>query len=469
MTTTRTPRSGSAGQRSAAMVDALPLALVIVAEAAWISVVAALVQEYVLRPPSLGIPSMVAFVVGGVAAARLLGRRAAARWPVVALGLTALGAAAGWLAAPETWAAIISQDLGRALGTHPGGWLAGVAVLRGIAHASLPLAEATVARLLGIGIPGLAIVAAAGGLIAEPWRSGFLAHALVASIIFAASGTLGLAFARLDAVSGDARLVWRRNPAWAGLLAVLVVTAVALALPVSTVAGTAIGWLFGLAMGSLLVLGLIASFQQAGRRILALAFGAGCIILVAAQFASPGVPGTTPSVGAGGQVVTADPVDPLTAAGLGGLVLLLAAAAVIVLARLWMRRVVAPPDDDVAETRSIDEGPFISPGHRGRGRRRRSSPVDAAGAYVALITDLEARPLARRAPSETPAEHARRLRHAGRAGLSLELLAADYALARFGGLQLSEAEDRRALERWRRLRVRLGRETRPGAAQRAST
>jgi hypothetical protein len=62
----------------------------------------------------------------------------------------------------------------------------------------------------------------------------------------------------------------------------------------------------------------------------------------------------------------------------------------------------------------------------------------------------------RRDPSETPAEHARRLRGDGVGALSLDLLAADYALARFGGLGLGEREDRRAVGRWRQLRTRLG-------------
>jgi len=39
----------------------------------------------------------------------------------------------------------------------------------------------------------------------------------------------------------------------------------------------------------------------------------------------------------------------------------------------------------------------------------------------------------------------------------VDLLAADYALARFGGTTLTRAEHRRALERWRRLRERIRR------------
>ena len=63
----------------------LPLGLVIVAEAAWISVVAGLVQEFALREPTLGIMPLAAFVAAGVVAARRVGgpprRPMAARRP----------------------------------------------------------------------------------------------------------------------------------------------------------------------------------------------------------------------------------------------------------------------------------------------------------------------------------------------------------------------------------------------------
>jgi hypothetical protein len=81
-------------------------------------------------------------------------------------------------------------------------------------------------------------------------------------------------------------------------------------------------------------------------------------------------------------------------------------------------------------------------------------PVDAVTAYRALDEDLRATNL-RRLPDETPAEHARRLRSRGLSRLALDLLAADYALATFGGVTLSAAENRRAVDRWRSLRREL--------------
>jgi hypothetical protein len=139
------------------------------------------------------------------------------------------------------------------------------------------------------------------------------------------------------------------------------------------------------------------------------------------------------------------------------LILVAAAVAVAILVRLWMRR--SQSDDaDPTESRVIDRGGSAVRPRRLRRRRfgRRPDPVDAVSAYRAI--DEALRPTAlRRRPGETPAEHARRLRAGGAtpAGLALDLLAADYALARFGGVPLSPAEDRRAVERWRLLRRSL--------------
>ena len=60
-----------------------------------------------------------------------------------------------------------------------------------------------------------------------------------------------------------------------------------------------------------------------------------------------------------------------------------------------------------------------------------------------------------RGPDETPAAHARRLHEAGVGTLELDLLAADFELARWGGRSISRAEHRRAIGRWDRLRGRL--------------
>jgi hypothetical protein len=113
------------------------------------------------------------------------------------------------------------------------------------------------------------------------------------------------------------------------------------------------------------------------------------------------------------------------------------------------------PDAGGIETRSIDLGPPDAPSARAHRRGRLPAPDDAVTAYVRLLDEIRSQPLVRRAASETPAEHAGRLRRTGLAGLPVQLLAADYALARYGGRDLTPAEDRRAVGRWRQLRRQL--------------
>jgi hypothetical protein len=108
----------------------------------------------------------------------------------------------------------------------------------------------------------------------------------------------------------------------------------------------------------------------------------------------------------------------------------------------------------VPETREIDRGEVDD---RRRRRRRRSlfaprrGPGDAVAAYRALLEDLERHEDLRRGDAETPAEHAARLRGRGHGRHALDLLAADYGLVRFGSVELSAGETRRAIARARRL------------------
>jgi hypothetical protein len=407
-----------------------------------------------LHSPTTGIASLAAFVATGVLAARLLGPRLGDRWPLVGLGLCVAGGAAGWLASPEARAALGGGALGNALAANPGGWLVALAILRGFAHPRLPLNEESLGSLLGAGVPGLALAAIVGGVVAEPFRGQFLADSIVAAILFATSVTLALALTRLAAVGADSGFDWRRNPTWVGLMAALVLAAGALAIPASSLVAPAIAFIVGVTMGPLLLIGAVVGFNRRTVRLLAFAV-LGVMALVAVMNL---VGGPLPAIDIGARTpAEAEPSPPDQALAIGGgLLLIVAAVAVVLLARLWMRRLPLP-EEDVRETRTIDRG-----GERlrlgRRGRRRRSEPVDAATAYQALLDDLEERPGARREPSETPAEHARRLRAAGASDLRLDLLAADYSLARFAGITLSAREDRRAVARWRSLRRRLGRD-----------
>jgi hypothetical protein len=223
--------------------------------------------------------------------------------------------------------------------------------------------------------------------------------------------------------------------------------------------GTLMTWLIGLTLTPLVLVGLLATFQATNRRLVLMCVVAALGLVALGQVFKPGapnfVPGTAQPVG---PTQVEEHLPPLVSAGLGGLGLLLVAVVVLVLARLWMSQLEAP-DRGVAETRTIDRtaaDPVGSRRRRSWSGRRRPEPRDAATAYIALIEDIRPVEAVRRGRAETPAAHARRLRLTGHAGLELQLLAADYALARFGARALSEREDRRAIGRWRRLRAALG-------------
>jgi hypothetical protein len=442
--------------RLARAVEAAPIVFAVVAEGAWVSVAASLVQEYALAEVVVGLPAMIAIAGAGAILARALGPRTGRRWPVIASTLTVLVGAVGWLAAPGARAAIADESVAAALGANPGGWFAGMALLRGFRHARLPLHEPTLALLLGLGIPCLAFAAIAGGMIAEPWRGRFLTDALVAATIFAASATLALALARLTAVGADAGFDWRRNPPWIVLVGLLVAAVAVVAQPAAAVAGPLIPIALGIVAGPLLLVAFVLGFSRRAAWFIFIAAAVTIVYVGLVALFSDG--GATPRVVTGGSIRGAEPAPPGDEVLVGAALILVAAAvAVAILVRLWMRR--SQSDDaDPTESRVIDRGGSAVRPRRLRRRRfgRRPDPVDAVSAYRAI--DEALRPTAlRRRPGETPAEHARRLRAGGAtpAGLALDLLAADYALARFGGVPLSPAEDRRAVERWRLLRRSL--------------
>jgi Domain of unknown function (DUF4129) len=437
------------------VVDVVPVALVVLAEAAWISAVGGLLQEYAFHEPVLGIPELAAFVVSGIVGARLLGRRLGPRWPLAGLGLIVVAAIVGSMVAPGAREAV-TAGVGPVFAAHPAGWLGGVAVLRGYAHARLPIAQGTLVHLLALGVPGLVLVTLAGGLIADPFRGRFLADTLIAAIVFIVATTLALALARLTAIGQESGFDWRRNPAWLGLMLTLLALAIAAALPLSAVAGTVVQTLLSVAIGPLLLVGLATGFDRTARRvILFFAMVGVAVYVLVALFGSAGAPRDRNPIGTGGpsQPSVAEQVMTMS---LGGLLLLVAIIAVLVLAAAWMRRTRPPDADLVDEIRTIDRGvDGAGPRRRRRWIGRRAEPTGAAAAYVALVEDLDRHPTVRRDVGETPAEHAARLRAAGHSELSLDLLAADYALARYGEVELSAREDRRGLARWRMLRRRL--------------
>jgi hypothetical protein len=464
----RETRPAASPSRLGTALDLVPLGLAIVAEAAWISVAGGIIAEFTLQEPSLGIGVLALFVLAGVLAGHFLAPAAGDHWPSVALFLVAVGGLVGWLSSPVALATLETQGVFPALAVNVAGWVGALAVLRGYAHAKLPVSAGTLGTVFAVGVPCLAIAALAGGMIAEPHRARFLADATVAVVVFAGSVVVALAIARLTAVGAGSGFDWRRNPTWVALLVVLVLTTLAVAVP-SSIASPLIALVAGSAVGPLLVIGLVLGFnKQAARNIAIVVAGVVLLFGIIRLLTGFGTPLKISLGGAtGGEPVATDP-GPVVQVGLL-VVVIVAMILVLVLARLWSRRS-GPTTDDLDEVRSIDRGDdsdaLRPPRWRlGLGLRSGPEPADAVDAYLRLLRDLEARPTVRREPAETPAAHAARLRTEGAADLSLDLLAADYALARFGGVELSSAEQQRAIGRWRRLRRSLGSVTRPRSSE----
>ena len=462
MTTDTTPGEPAgattvpARRRALTFLEIAPVALVVVAEAAWVSVIGGFIQEVRLQAPVLGIPALTLFVVAGLVAARTIGPRIGDRWAFVGLALSLAAGAIGWLASSDARASLLAGDLPKAISENPGGWVAGLALLRGFATARFPLSADTCARMLQLGIPGLALIAVIGGAVVEPWRSIFLADTLIASVVFVACGTFALAFARQRTIAGDSHLDWRRNRSWLGMLVGAVVVASLIALVSAGSIGTAIPILIGISIGPLVILGLVFGTNRRTIRVVGICAAVAVLIYVVLTSVVTIAP-PPPTDGSSGNGLPPSPeTDPSVIVGLGGISVVLALIAVLILIRLWMSQM-GPVEGEPDEIRTIDRGEAPDGPGSARRRRRHGTPVDATTAYLALMDDLERRPGVDRDPSETPAEHARRLRLDGTGDLGLDLLAADYALVSFGGIGLPAREDRRAVARWRRLRASLGR------------
>jgi hypothetical protein len=453
----------------------LPTLLALVAEAAWTAVVAGLLAAFAFRQPAVGIGATLLAAIAGLVAARVLGPRLGDRWPSTAVLLALATGLLGWLAAPEVRSVLAARGIdgaGEALLANPGGWIAGAAFVRGVAHLRVPADPHTIGTALGIGVPGLALTAILGGMVADPARSRFLADAQAGVLVFLVAGILALALSRQTLLSSGSGLDWRRNPAWLSLLALLLAGVVIAAVSASLVAGPVIVTVLGAAVPSLLLVGLVIGFDRRSLRILVASAAVALLVteVLRAMGARPSAAVQLPSIG----VTT--PGDPNAAAplaiGVLVVVLLVATVAILVLARLWMRRLRAT-EDDLLETRWIDHGEVSEQPRAGRRRRGirfgRPAPADAVAAYRALIEELARRPHVRREPGETPAEHAGRLRRTGMGALSLDLLAADYGLVRYGGVVLTDAEDRRAIGRAARLRRRLVEAAATAAASGAGT
>jgi hypothetical protein len=308
-----------------------------------------------------------------------------------------------------------------------------------------------------IALPAIVAAFVVGATIDEPGRTAFRDAALGATVVFLASATLALALGRASAAGRSGGFDWRTNPAWYGLLLVVVAGILAAAVPASEALGPVVVVVIAVLPVPLFFLGLVVGFDSRLLKGLALLLGIGAVLIVIfSLFASGSV---LPETAPGGQVPAQPPNPEWVTIAWAMVLLVVTAVAIGLLAALWMRQGAPREGDDVAEERSVDRG---APGAAPRRRRpllrlaRRAQPTDAPTAYLATLHELAADPGLERQADETPSEHAHRLRgiECGRPlQAAVALLAADYELARFAGAELTPAEHRRALGRWRRVRA----------------
>lgn len=445
----------------------LPALLVLVAEGAWVFVVYALFQSASHDPTTLG-PLAFAVAAGlGAGTGRMGPRRLGPAWPAVAVALVAIAATLGWLTSDGSRVALTTGDVGAALVTHPGGWLVGLALLRGIGESRGHRDDAPPGALIAIAIPAIVGSFLIAGALPAAASATFRADAVPATVLFVGADLVGLALARIGRLDTASGFDWRRNPAWFVLLLVVAGVLLVLAVP----AAFAIGPLVVLALAALpiplLILGLLSGFDRRALRTLLSTIGTVAVaILVIRLFASgPGQQGQQPPPAGIPPAPTSEQAWTTIAAWI--VLVVTIAVVVAILAAVWMRSSRAPEDEDVAEERSIDRGSELvpRPGWHAPWRRRprRPDPMDAIGAYLAAVATLKRDPGLARHEDETPAEHARRVRRSEIASIPdpLERLAADYELAVFGGRTLTGPEERRAIVRWLAIRDAVGGRGRP--------
>jgi hypothetical protein len=429
----------------------LPI-LAIVAEGAWLAVVYVAVETAIDgRVPLLGTFELAA--AAGLAAIAV--RRGLLRpddRPLTFFAAAAAVGLLGWLWDDRARSLLLAGDLTAAIAIHPGGWLLLVAVMRGVGR-GFEIDDRALTRLVLLGVPGLAIPWVVGQLGAGDLRPVFVEDAFVASLTFVSAGFMAAGLARLQEIGRETGVDWRTNRSWLGtvlgvlaiVLAIGVPAASLLGLPVDTVTRGLIGPVASLLGYVLLALAFVAAILAAGLYE----------VLSRLGFSLP--PPLSPAEAARLTRLREYTVEQLEGP-IVTVVLLWAAVALlaIIVIRTWVRRRARARGASGTEERSISipqrSFRLDLPGIGGLRRRRRiGTPGDAVAAYLAALDDLATHDAARaRHEAESPHAHAARI-----AIPEVSTLQADYALARYGLRRLTDAEQRRAVRRWRRLRERL--------------
>jgi Domain of unknown function (DUF4129) len=427
--------------------------LAIVAEGAFLAVIYVAIETTIdNRPPLLGTFELAA--AAGVAALAV-----SRRWidPDLDAGrflaLLAVLGLVGWMWDDRVRTLVLAGDPLAALPLHPGGWLMIVAGMRGVGR-GIEVDDRAVTRLLLIGVPALSIPWLLGHLGSGDLHDVFVEEAFVASLTFVTAGFIAAGLARLREIGRETGVDWRQNRSWLGTVLGVLIVVLAIGIPASILLGLP---------GDAIARGILGPIVSVFGYIFiaGLATAALAAALLARVLRSFGIelplPMTPEQIAQlpEADIYTLDELrEPLT-----GLIALWAIllVVIVVLARVWLRRRIGRARQGSGEERKIQIPQRSSQERLRREPRPRPSaaivPRDAVTAYLASLADLAERdPDRARADYETPRAHARRVS----AGTALAALQADYALARYGGRSLTDAENRRAIGRWQRLRRRLG-------------
>ena len=349
-------------------------------------------------------------------------------------------------------------DFIRVAALTPATWLLGLSLVRGAVRSD-PRSGYDTERLFSFGIPALVVFWIIASITSFHRTDGFLAAAFTVTLTFVSAGLLALGLSRLDDLEVEAadRAARRR---WLGLLVAIVllvlVVGVPLALflgvPVSSAVSGVLGplapvliWIFYLM--SIPIFWLLDLLSRA----------------IGNPFARPpaSILSALPTPIGNGPPPLFEPgtaqVPELTwlliAIVAVGLVLLVRVLAALLRRPVLTQRGAAAGEVRAAEAISLPALPHLP--RLALRQIRRPAPRSANEAYRLALTALHDGPQARQA-AETPREHASRIGDSA-VGREMAWLATDYQLGDFATEPLSAKEERRAIERWRRVASKVRR------------
>ena len=428
----------------------------VVAESAWITVLyAALTVVLSKHVPLLGPIEFTGFVAFGVVVG-WLGRPRAALGPALVIIAMIGGGALGWMASADARALL--PDLARAADRHVFGWLAGLAVLRGVVVNIGPRAADELEGMVKVVPAALAVIWAYVTLAAQPalWLP-FAVNAMWGTVAFLAAAVVSIGMARLDFLhTGIVDARQRRG--WRWLIVAVGLCVVPIALPVAVLSGIPLSalltpiagpiqWLLGLVA---IPLSWIIWLLSEILRPIAGPLGQ-FLDEMSARTRDLGQPNSPESSVAASLIAAAIVIVTIA------FILL-----VIFLVARWLLTRNSGVDDELDAATSDTERTIEVPPREPKSRETRSrvrrwgAPSDVVSAYMSALVELQGHLDLARLPNETPAQHASRLRHLNVVvGGDVARLAAGYQLARYGERRITPPENLRAVGRFKRLRSAL--------------